>query len=89
MKICYHTGPETDPDERDRQTDRGDIDILQRYITRCFPGLVPIPAVVESCMYTVSITRFRAAWGSRVVQWSKALHLSARGVTTDPGLIPG
>ncbi|XP_045580625.1 peroxisomal sarcosine oxidase isoform X1 [Salmo salar] len=54
MKICYHTGAETDPDERDRQTDRGDIDILQRYITRCFPGLVPIPAVVESCMYTVT-----------------------------------
>jgi hypothetical protein len=23
--------------------------------------------------------------GSRVSQWSKALHLSARGVTTDPG----
>ena len=29
------------------------------------------------------------AAGSRVAQWSKALHLSARGVTTDPGLIPG
>ena len=27
--------------------------------------------------------------GSRVAQWSKALHLSARGNTTDPGLIPG
>ena len=27
--------------------------------------------------------------GSRVAQRSKALHLSARGVTTDPGLIPG
>ena len=25
---------------------------------------------------------------SRVVQWSKALHFSARGVTKDPGLIP-
>ena len=24
-----------------------------------------------------------------MAQWSKALHLSARGVTTDPGLIPG
>ncbi|XP_041732898.1 peroxisomal sarcosine oxidase-like isoform X1 [Coregonus clupeaformis] len=54
MKICCHKGPETDPDERDRQTERGDIDILQRYIIRCFPGLVPIPAVVESCMYTVT-----------------------------------
>ena len=27
--------------------------------------------------------------GSRVAQRSKALHLSARGVTTDPGSIPG
>ena len=27
--------------------------------------------------------------GSRVAQWSKALHLSDRGVTTDPGLISG
>jgi hypothetical protein len=27
--------------------------------------------------------------GSGVVQRSKALHLRARGITTDPGLIPG
>ena len=31
----------------------------------------------------------KAIQGSRVAQRSKALHLSARGVTTDPGLIPG
>ncbi|NP_001313319.1 peroxisomal sarcosine oxidase [Danio rerio] len=54
MKVCYHMGSETDPDERDKQTDRGDIDILARYVTRCLPGLVPAPAVVESCMYTVT-----------------------------------
>ncbi|KAA0702006.1 Peroxisomal sarcosine oxidase [Triplophysa tibetana] len=54
MKVCYHTGSETEPDERDKQKDRGDIDILSRYITRCFPGLVPAPAVVESCLYTVT-----------------------------------
>ncbi|XP_056139879.1 peroxisomal sarcosine oxidase isoform X1 [Lampris incognitus] len=54
MKVCYHMGSETDPDERDRQTDRSDIHILQRYIARCFPGLMPVPAVVESCMYTVT-----------------------------------
>lgn len=53
-QVCYHMGSETEPDERDKQTDRGDIDILMRYITRCLPGLVPVPAVVESCMYTVS-----------------------------------
>lgn len=33
-----------------------DIDILKRYVARCFPGLVPEPAVVESCMYTVRFT---------------------------------
>ncbi|XP_035240148.1 peroxisomal sarcosine oxidase [Anguilla anguilla] len=54
VKVCYHMGSETDPDERDRQTDRGDIDVLSRYIARHFPGLVPTPAVVESCMYTLT-----------------------------------
>ncbi|KAM9853131.1 peroxisomal sarcosine oxidase [Aulostomus maculatus] len=57
MKICYHMGSETDPDQRDKQTDRSDIDILQRFITRCFPGLIPEPAVVESCMYTLTPDR--------------------------------
>ncbi|KAG7235162.1 hypothetical protein INR49_003148 [Caranx melampygus] len=52
--ICYHMGSETDPDQRDQQTDRSDIDILQRYVARCLPGLLPQPAVVESCMYTVT-----------------------------------
>ncbi|XP_041961554.1 peroxisomal sarcosine oxidase-like isoform X2 [Alosa sapidissima] len=54
MKVCYHIGKETDPDERDRQTDQSDIAILQRFIARCMPGLVPVPAVVESCMYTLT-----------------------------------
>lgn len=54
MKVCYHMGSETEPDERDKQTDRGDIDILVRYVTRSLSGLVPVPAVVESCMYTVT-----------------------------------
>ncbi|XP_038549480.1 peroxisomal sarcosine oxidase [Micropterus salmoides] len=57
VKICYHMGSETDPDQRDKQTDRSDIDMLQRYISRCLPGLVPEPAVVESCMYTLTPDR--------------------------------
>eukprot|EP00064_Thunnus_orientalis_P001360 superscaffoldBa00000092_g1363 len=55
VKICYHMGSETDPDQRDKQTDRSDIDILQRYVARCLPALDPEPAVVESCMYTITI----------------------------------
>ncbi|XP_059187860.1 peroxisomal sarcosine oxidase [Centropristis striata] len=57
VKICYHMGSKTDPDQRDQQTDRSDIDILQRYVARCLPGLVPEPAVVESCMYTLTPDR--------------------------------
>ncbi|XP_068174418.1 peroxisomal sarcosine oxidase [Antennarius striatus] len=54
MKICFHAGKDTDPDQRDLQMDRSDIDILKTYIARCFPGLVPEPVVVESCMYTMT-----------------------------------
>ncbi|KAI5626747.1 peroxisomal sarcosine oxidase, partial [Silurus asotus] len=54
MKVCYHMGSETEPDERDRQTDRRDVDAVSSYISRCLPGLVPVPAIVEGCMYTVT-----------------------------------
>lgn len=57
VKLCYHTGSKVDPDQRDQQTDRSDIDILQRCVKRCFPGLVPEPAVVESCLYTLTPDR--------------------------------
>ncbi|KAM9318077.1 peroxisomal sarcosine oxidase [Pholidichthys leucotaenia] len=57
VKICYHMGSETDPDARDHQKDRTDIDILQRFVARCLPGLVPEPAVVESCLYTLTPDR--------------------------------
>ncbi|XP_077466739.1 peroxisomal sarcosine oxidase isoform X1 [Stigmatopora argus] len=52
MKICYHNGSKTDPDQRDMQTGRADVDILRRYIARCFKGLIPEPSLVENCMYT-------------------------------------
>ncbi|KAF3692523.1 Peroxisomal sarcosine oxidase [Channa argus] len=57
VKICYHMGSKTNPDQRDMQTDRSDIDILQCFIHRCLPGLIPEPAVVEHCMYTLTPDR--------------------------------
>ncbi|XP_071193411.1 peroxisomal sarcosine oxidase-like [Salvelinus alpinus] len=54
MKICYHMGSETEPDERDRQTDRTDVNLLSQFVSRYLPGLEPEPAVVESCLYTVT-----------------------------------
>ncbi|XP_024121101.1 peroxisomal sarcosine oxidase [Oryzias melastigma] len=54
VKICLHAGSNTDPDQRDQQTDRSDIETLQRFVSRRFPGLFSEPAVVESCLYTVT-----------------------------------
>ncbi|XP_042857307.1 peroxisomal sarcosine oxidase-like [Penaeus japonicus] len=54
MKVCYHAGPQTDPDERDKV----DMSAIQRkaeeYVEKFFPCLEPKPSVVESCMYTVT-----------------------------------
>lgn len=55
LQICYHNGSPTDPDQRDKVTDQSDINVLKRFVSNCFPGLVPDPAVVESCMYTVRV----------------------------------
>lgn len=52
MKICLHTGSPADPDHRDRQNDRSDVETLKTYVSRCLPGLDPEPAIVESCLYT-------------------------------------
>lgn len=52
VKICLHAGSPADPDHRDLQTDRWDVDTLKTYVSRCVPGLDPEPAIVESCLYT-------------------------------------
>ncbi|KAL2095354.1 hypothetical protein ACEWY4_010073 [Coilia grayii] len=54
VKICYHMGSDTEPDRRDRQKDQTDIRILSRFVSLYLPGLEPEPALVESCMYTVT-----------------------------------
>lgn len=45
----------TDPDQRDASDSDVDVDMLKRFVARVFPGLVPEPAVVETCMYTVGV----------------------------------
>nr|XP_027230269.1 peroxisomal sarcosine oxidase-like [Penaeus vannamei] len=54
MKLCYHAGLRTDPDQRDKV----DMSTVQRkaeeYVKRFFPCLEPKPSVVESCMYTIT-----------------------------------
>ncbi|XP_044849191.1 peroxisomal sarcosine oxidase isoform X2 [Mauremys mutica] len=55
LQICYHSGSPADPEERDRPPEASalpDIQILQDFVSKYLPGLVPEPAVVEHCMYT-------------------------------------
>uniref|UniRef100_A0A4W5KCL4 Pipecolic acid and sarcosine oxidase n=1 Tax=Hucho hucho TaxID=62062 RepID=A0A4W5KCL4_9TELE len=47
MKICYHMGSETEPDESDQQTDRTDVHLLSQFVSHYLLGLEPEPAVVE------------------------------------------
>lgn len=54
VKVCLHTGSPTDPDHRDRQKDRSDVEILRKYVSSYMPSLEPEPAIVEACMYTMT-----------------------------------
>ncbi|XP_074016818.1 peroxisomal sarcosine oxidase [Numenius arquata] len=55
VKVCYHHGSPTDPEERDRVppgTPRPNVALLSSFISSYLPGLDPQPAVVETCLYT-------------------------------------
>ncbi|KAM9525705.1 peroxisomal sarcosine oxidase isoform 2-T3 [Guaruba guarouba] len=55
VKVCYHHGSPTDPNERDRAplgTPRPDVTLLSSFIRSYLPLLEPWPAVVETCLYT-------------------------------------
>nr|XP_023866458.1 LOW QUALITY PROTEIN: uncharacterized protein LOC111979999 [Salvelinus alpinus] len=54
MKNCYHMGSEMEHKERVRQTDRTDILLLSQFVSLYLSGLEPEPALVESCLYTVT-----------------------------------
>ncbi|NXV99192.1 SOX oxidase, partial [Fregetta grallaria] len=55
VKVCYHHGSPTDPEERDRAPPGApcpNIALLSSFISSYLPGLEPRPAVVETCLYT-------------------------------------
>ncbi|NXN06462.1 SOX oxidase, partial [Indicator maculatus] len=55
VKVCYHYGSPTDPEERDQAppgAPRPSIALLSRFISSYLPGLETQPAVVETCLYT-------------------------------------
>lgn len=52
VKACLHVGPDIDPDNRDDADDRWVREAITSYVTKCMPGLVPKPSIVETCIYT-------------------------------------
>lgn len=56
--MCNHLGQKADPDQRDRKTEDWDVDMVKRFVAHVLPGLIPEPAVVETCMYTVRVCAF-------------------------------
>ncbi|NXI38344.1 SOX oxidase, partial [Galbula dea] len=55
VKVCYHHGSPTDPEERDQDPSsylRSNIALLSNFISSYLPGLEPQPALVETCLYT-------------------------------------
>ncbi|XP_064379328.1 peroxisomal sarcosine oxidase [Dromaius novaehollandiae] len=55
VKVCYHHGSPTDPDQRDRPAPgdgRRDVALLCRFVGSYLPGLEPEPALLEPCLYT-------------------------------------
>lgn len=51
-KVCLHSGPSIDPDQRDKEDNSWVLERVTKYIVDYFPGLETKPSVVESCIYT-------------------------------------
>ena len=54
VKICRHTGPQINPDQRDVVDVEPGKQRLKEFITKNFPNVEPMPSIEESCIYTVS-----------------------------------
>lgn len=52
FKLCLHYGPEIDPDNRDAVNDDWVINRITKYVKDNYPGLVPVPSVIETCIYS-------------------------------------
>ncbi|XP_052700155.1 peroxisomal sarcosine oxidase-like isoform X4 [Crassostrea angulata] len=51
-KVCYHDGPETDPDSRDMADTGRILSTMKSYVREHLPSLQDPPSIVEPCMYT-------------------------------------
>lgn len=54
VKVCMHYGPKIDPDNRDDVDDSWVVEQAIQYVKDHFPGLIPVPSIRETCIYTMT-----------------------------------
>ena len=56
FQICHHHGNPVDPDHRDAEPTAQSIPKVLEFIEKHFKGISTTPSIVESCLYTVSVS---------------------------------
>ncbi|XP_029651354.1 peroxisomal sarcosine oxidase-like [Octopus sinensis] len=54
LKLFLHHGPEIHPDQRDQVDSRYTIEKSKQLVKDIFPGLEPLPSIIETCIYTMT-----------------------------------
>lgn len=54
VKLCLHTGPDIDPDNRDGVDDTWVRQEITAYVNEHFPQLHGSPGIIETCIYTMT-----------------------------------
>ena len=57
LKVCYHDGPEVQPESRDQVDVTWTVDAAAEFVGRHLPGVESQPSIVETCMYTLTPDR--------------------------------
>lgn len=52
VKVALHNGPDIEPDKRDQVKGDWVMRTCNQFVRDVFPGLEPVPSIVEHCIYT-------------------------------------
>ena len=56
MQVCLYGGTPADPDERDRYPHSTSVSLVDGFIQKHFRGVSRNPAIVEFCMFTMTVS---------------------------------
>ncbi|CAB4044628.1 peroxisomal sarcosine oxidase, partial [Paramuricea clavata] len=53
IKVCYHDGPDVDPESRDKVDVTWTVDAAAEFVKQHLKGVESKPSIVQSCIYTM------------------------------------